>query len=99
MRWIGLLPSLLVVLIAILSSFRIVRFGHRIVVFRFGRRVDIRRPGIRWVIPLVDRQVDIDLDKEIPGWGTLAEKRLEARIIEVVENRSGKGDCGSPPAP
>lgn len=69
------------------------------VLFRFGRRADIRKPGIRWVIPVVDRQVDIDLDKEIPGWGKLAENRLEERIIEVLEKRSGKGVRGSLPPP
>ena len=90
MRWLGLLPSLLIVLAVVLSSFRIVRFGHRMVLFRWGRLVGIRRPGIRWVIPLIDRHVDIDLDREIPRWGRLSEKQLAEKIMETVEQKKRK---------
>ena len=90
MRWIGLLPWTFLLLAYALSAFRIVRTGHRMVLFRLGRLVDIRKPGLRWINPILDRQVDINLDVEIPGWRRLPEKRIVESIIEVVERRRGK---------
>jgi regulator of protease activity HflC (stomatin/prohibitin superfamily) len=88
-RWVGLLPWFLILLAILLSSFRIVRAGHRMVLFRLGRVVDIRKPGLRWIYPFIDRQLDIDLGSDIPGWRRLSEKRLVECIIEIAERRRG----------
>jgi len=44
-----------------LAGFRIAQEYERGVVFRFGRYVGARGPGLYWIIPLVERQVLIDL--------------------------------------
>jgi hypothetical protein len=57
---------------------------------RFGRLVDIRKPGLRWINPIFDRPMNINLDLEIPGWRRLTERRIVESIIEIVERRRGK---------
>lgn len=49
-----------VVLVA-LTGFRIAQEYERGVVFRLGRHIGLRGPGLYWIIPLVDRQVMMDL--------------------------------------
>ncbi|HEY2003885.1 MAG TPA: SPFH domain-containing protein [Candidatus Saccharimonadia bacterium] len=51
----------LVVLGIILSAFRIVQQYQRGVVTRFGRVVGEREPGLRLVVPLIDRMVHVDM--------------------------------------
>ncbi|GBD30464.1 Modulator of FtsH protease HflK [bacterium HR32] len=54
----------------VLSAVKIVREYQRLVVFRFGRSVGQRGPGIVFLIPLVDRAVWVDLREaflEIPS--------------------------------
>jgi regulator of protease activity HflC (stomatin/prohibitin superfamily) len=50
-------------------SIRIVREYQRLVVFRLGRVIGLRNPGVRLLIPVVDRPVTVDLREfylEIP---------------------------------
>ncbi|MGH2671150.1 MAG: SPFH domain-containing protein, partial [bacterium] len=50
-------------------SVRVVREYQRLVVFRLGRVIGLRNPGVRLLIPLVDRPVTVDLREfflEIP---------------------------------
>ena len=51
---------LAVVLIA-LTGLRIAQEYERGVVFRLGRHIGLRGPGLYWIIPLIDRQVIMDL--------------------------------------
>lgn len=49
-------------LIVILASgFRIVQQYEKGVVFRLGKVVGEKEPGLRWIIPLIDRQVKVSL--------------------------------------
>ncbi len=59
----------LLVLIVLWSSVKVVREYQRIVVFRLGRMIGLRGPGIVLIIPFVDRPVWVDLREfylEIP---------------------------------
>ena len=61
---IVLVAGVLVVLLV-----RVVREYQRLVVFRFGRVISLRNPGVRLLIPVVDRPVTVDLREfylEIP---------------------------------
>jgi len=50
-----------IVLLVLLSGLRIVQQYQRGVVFRLGRYVGTRDPGLRWIVPLIDtlRLVDV----------------------------------------
>ncbi|OGO31135.1 MAG: hypothetical protein A2Z29_00070 [Chloroflexi bacterium RBG_16_56_11] len=52
---------ILVVLILLAASLRIVKQYERGVVFRFGRLVGVRSPGLNAIIPFIDRMVKVSL--------------------------------------
>ncbi|MCS7236056.1 MAG: SPFH domain-containing protein [Armatimonadota bacterium] len=65
-----LVAAVVVGLWLLLSAVKIVREYQRLVVFRFGRSIGQRGPGIVFLIPLVDRAVWVDLREaflEIPS--------------------------------
>ena len=58
---VGIIVVAVAVLI-ILSGFRVAQQYERALVFRFGRFIDTRGPGLFWIVPLgVDRAVKVDL--------------------------------------
>jgi regulator of protease activity HflC (stomatin/prohibitin superfamily) len=58
---IGLTPLLILVFIfIILPGFRVVQQYQQGVVFRFGKIISSRQPGLNWIIPYVDRMLKID---------------------------------------
>lgn len=57
----ALLPVFAILAVVLLSGFRVAQEYERGVVFRFGRFVGLRGPGLYWIIPLgIDRAVRID---------------------------------------
>jgi regulator of protease activity HflC (stomatin/prohibitin superfamily) len=51
-----------IVAVIVLSGFRVAQQYERALVFRFGRYIDTRGPGLFWIIPLgVERAVKVDL--------------------------------------
>jgi regulator of protease activity HflC (stomatin/prohibitin superfamily) len=57
MDWISILIIGIIILIILALSIRIVNQYERGVVFRVGRVIGVREPGLRLIIPLVDRMV------------------------------------------
>jgi regulator of protease activity HflC (stomatin/prohibitin superfamily) len=56
------LVFVIVVAFVLVTGFRVAQQYERALVFRFGRYVDTRGPGLFWIIPLgVDRAVKIDM--------------------------------------
>lgn len=49
------------VLIFLISGLRIAQEYERAVVFRLGRFIGIKGPGLFWIIPFIDRQRQVDL--------------------------------------
>jgi len=51
-----------IVIVVLLSGLRIAREYQRGVVFRLGRYIGLRGPGLYWIIPLgIERSVTIDI--------------------------------------
>ena len=58
---VGIIVVVIAVLI-VLSGFRVAQQYERALVFRFGRYMELRGPGLFWIIPLgIDRAVKVDL--------------------------------------
>ena len=56
------LPVVFIVGFIALTGFRVAQQYERALVFRFGRYVDTRGPGLFWIIPLgIDRAVKVDM--------------------------------------
>jgi regulator of protease activity HflC (stomatin/prohibitin superfamily) len=49
-----------VVLVIIIAGFRVVQQYQKGVVFRFGKIVGIKEPGLNWIIPLIDKVRTVD---------------------------------------
>ena len=58
---IRLLAGVLVIGLILFSSLKITRQYERAVVFRFGKLLGERGPGLFLIIPIVDRIVKVDL--------------------------------------
>ncbi|MDE2099918.1 MAG: slipin family protein [Patescibacteria group bacterium] len=52
---------ILVALFLLLLGFRIVQQYQRGVVFRFGRVISTRNPGLTWIVPFIDTLRNVDL--------------------------------------
>lgn len=87
----SLMPELvwlLVLVIFFVRSIKIVREDHRLAVFRLGRYMGVKGPGMVILIPFVDKGQDVNLSEQVPGWQGLSPRELEERIISTVLNRS-----------
>ncbi|MGX7666132.1 SPFH domain-containing protein [Flavobacterium pedocola] len=56
-----ILPIIAVLVLILLSGFRIAQEYQRGVVFRLGRFQSIKGPGLYWIIPFIDRQQRVDI--------------------------------------
>ena len=57
-------PIVLVLLLTLLFAVRIVWQYQRGVVFRFGKLVGERGPGLNFIIPFIDRMIKVDMRVE-----------------------------------
>jgi len=55
------IPIAVIVILIILFGLRIVQQYEQGVVFRFGKLVGTKSPGLNWVIPFIDRLAHVDL--------------------------------------
>ena len=84
---IGSGVALLVLMVLIAMAIKIVREYERLVVFRLGRVLAIKGPGIVFLIPLVDRAVSVDLRElylEIPHQSAITEDNATISIDFII---------------
>jgi regulator of protease activity HflC (stomatin/prohibitin superfamily) len=88
---LGLLIALIVVVVLLVAvarySIRVVREYQRIVLFRLGRMVGTRGPGLVLLIPVVDRPVLVDLRElylEIPRQSAITEDNASITIDFII---------------
>ena len=63
--WVPLFGAAVFFLIIILASaIKIVNEYERLVIFRLGRCIGYKGPGVVWIIPIVDRPVRVDLREQ-----------------------------------
>ena len=87
------IASLILVLVVIVTliwlSVRVVNEYQRLVVFRFGRTGDrlVRNPGLRFLIPVVDRPVLVDLREqfiEVPSQTTITKDNAPINVDFLI---------------
>ncbi|MGD8683898.1 MAG: SPFH domain-containing protein [Chloroflexota bacterium] len=103
------LPSLLflivVVVVVLYLSIRIVRQYERMVIFRLGRTSPdlVREPGLRFLIPIVDRPVKVDIREnftEVPSQTVITRDNAPVdidfliywKIVEPMDSLVNVGD-------
>jgi regulator of protease activity HflC (stomatin/prohibitin superfamily) len=87
---IGAIAAIVVVLVILYLSIRIVREYQRNVVFRLGRCIGTKGPGIIFLIPIIDRPVLVDLREqylEIPRQTGITKDNAPIWIDFIVFHR------------
>ena len=77
--WVILLPAITIIL-----SLKTLREDERLVTIRLGRFFKIAGPGIVVILPLVDRGIRVNLNRDLPGWQGLSKIELEEKIKASV---------------
>lgn len=84
---LGLLIPAGILLLVFLSGVRIVNEYENGVVFRLGRFVGLKRAGFRWLIPVVERMVVIDLRtvaRDVPPQDVITRDNVSVKVNAVV---------------
>ncbi len=82
-----MLQTLLSVAVLILAGFRIANQYERGVVFRLGRYVGTRGPGLYWIIPLVEWQKTIDIrtkTQPVERQETITQDNVPIKVFAVI---------------
>lgn len=83
---IGLLAVAIFILIILFASIKIVQEYERGVVFRLGRLVGVRGPGLILLIPFVERMVRVDLrtvTMDVPAQEVITRDNVTVRVNAV----------------
>ncbi len=92
---IGLLIPLGFLALVFISGVRIVNEYENGVVFRLGRFVGLKRAGFRWIIPLVERMVVIDLRtvaRDVPPQDVITRDNVSVKVNAVIYFRVMSAD-------
>ena len=87
---IAMLFGILVLLVILAYSIRIMREYERLVVFRLGRLIGAKGPGIVLVIPIIDRVQSVDLRihvVDVPKQRVITRDNVEVSVDAVVYYR------------
>ncbi|NLA27237.1 MAG: slipin family protein [Firmicutes bacterium] len=85
-----IIPVIAVVILFFLSAIKVVREYERVVVFRLGRLVGERGPGLIVVIPLIDRTIKISLrvvTMDVPSQEVITRDNVTTNVNAVVYYR------------
>lgn len=80
-------PFLLILIVILFSAIRILREYERGVIFRLGRLVGVKGPGLILLIPFVDRMVKVSLrtvTMDIPAQDVITRDNVSVKINAVV---------------
>ena len=84
------IPIIVVALLFFLSAIKVVREYERIVVFRLGRLIGEKGPGLVLVIPLIDRTIKISMrvvTMDVPSQEVITRDNVTTNVNAVVYYR------------
>jgi regulator of protease activity HflC (stomatin/prohibitin superfamily) len=86
---IGLIVLLVIILTILYLSVRIVQQYERMVIFRLGRTDErlVREPGLRFLIPIVDRPMKVDIREqfiEVPSQTTITKDNAPINVDFLI---------------
>src|SRR5712691_9853629 len=83
----GIGVVVVVALLFVLSGLKVLNEYERVVVFRLGRLTPYRGPGVVFIIPILERQVRIDLRTvtlEIPPQDVITRDNVTVKVSAVL---------------
>ena len=87
MNWIPIFIIAFAVLILLMMAVKIVTEYERGVIFRLGRLVGARGPGLFLIIPFIDRMIKVDLrvvTMDVPSQEVITKDNVTVRVNAVV---------------
>ena len=78
---------LTIVVILLISGIKILKEYERAVIFRLGRMVDPRGPGITYVIPFIEKMIRVDLrtvTMDIPPQDVITRDNVSVKVSAVL---------------
>jgi len=78
---------LIIVVILLISGIKILKEYERAVIFRLGRMVDPRGPGITYVIPFIEKMIRVDLrtvTMDIPPQDVITRDNVSVKVSAVL---------------
>ena len=85
--WVAMWVAMAVVAVFVLTGVKILREYERAVVFRLGRLVGARGPGIIYVIPGIEKAIRIDLrtiTMDIPSQDVISKDNVSLKVNAVL---------------
>src|SRR4029453_289232 len=85
--WVAMWVAMAVVVVFVLSGLKILREYERAVVFRLGRLVGARGPGIIYVIPGIEKAIRLDLrtiTMDIPSQDVITKDNVSLKVNAVL---------------
>jgi regulator of protease activity HflC (stomatin/prohibitin superfamily) len=82
---------LLMLALLVVSGLRIVPERERLAIVRLERYVGIRGPGLVWTLPVLDRIVRVQLDRDLPHWRALTADQLAEEVRRWLFNTRRAG--------
>src|SRR5512137_2851656 len=88
---LGLIPCFgfigIILLVLVFSAIKVVQEYERGVIFRLGRFVGAKGPGLFFIIPFIDRMVKVDLrtvTMDVPSQEVITRDNVTVRVNAVV---------------
>jgi regulator of protease activity HflC (stomatin/prohibitin superfamily) len=79
--------ALVLGIVALASGMKIIREYERAVIFRLGKLIDFKGAGVRYVIPLIDKMLKIDLRTvtlDVPPQDVITRDNVSVKVNAVV---------------
>lgn len=76
-----------IVIFFIAAGIRVLNEYERGVIFRLGRLSDTKGPGLKWIIPVIDRMVRVDLrtvTMDVPGQDVITRDNVSIKVNAVI---------------
>ena len=82
-----MVPVILIALLILSSAIKILREYERAVVFRLGRLVGVRGPGLVLLIPIVDKMMKVSLrtvTMDVPAQDVITKDNVSVKVSAVI---------------
>jgi regulator of protease activity HflC (stomatin/prohibitin superfamily) len=79
--------AIVLAIVALASGMKIIREYERAVIFRLGKLIDFKGAGVRYVIPLIDKMLKVDLRTvtlDIPPQDVITRDNVSVKVNAVV---------------
>jgi len=99
--WVGVVIFIILVIVLLAMALKVVAQYERGVILRLGRFVGIREPGLRIIIPFIDRLWKVDtriVTMDVPAQEVITRDNVTIKVDAVVYLRVINADSADHPA-